>query len=49
MKGLGRCVAVIPEWEFYRMKDKYGHHEIHSKEFMKYYQKTFPHLSPNKL
>ena len=49
MKGLGRCVAVIPEWEFYRMKDKYGHHEIHSKEFMKYYQKTFPNLSPNKL
>jgi hypothetical protein len=23
--------------------------EVHSKEFMKYYQKAFPHLSPNKI
>jgi hypothetical protein len=49
MKGLGRCVGVIPEWEFFRMQQKYGHAEIHSKGFMKYFQKAFPHLSPNKL
>jgi hypothetical protein len=49
IKGLGRCVGVIPEWEFFRMQQKYGHAEIHSKGFMKYFQKKFPHLSPNKL
>lgn len=49
IKGLGRCVGVIPEWEFFRMQQRYGHAEIHSKGFMKYFQKTFPHLSPNKL
>ena len=47
--GLGRCVGVIPEWEFFRMQQKYGPKEVHSKEFMKYFQKKFPHLSPNKL
>jgi hypothetical protein len=47
--GLGRCIGVIPEWEFFRMQQKYGHKEVHSKEFMKYYQKKFPHLSPNKI
>jgi hypothetical protein len=47
--GLGRCVGVIPEWEFFRMQQKYGAKEVHSKEFMKYFQKKFPHLSPNKL
>jgi hypothetical protein len=49
VQGLGRCVGVIPEWEFFRMQQKYGHAEIHSKGFMKYFQKAFPHLSPNKL
>mgnify|MGYP005624514389 FL=1 len=47
--GLGRCIGVIPEWEFFRMQQKYGAKEVHSKEFMKYYQKKFPHLSPNKI
>jgi len=47
--GLGRHVASIPSWEFYRLKDKYGHAEIHSKEFLKDFQKRFPHLSPNKI
>ena len=47
--GLGRCVAVMPEWEFFRLQQKYGHAEIHSKGFMKYFQKKFPTLSPNKI
>jgi len=47
--GLGRCIGVIPEWEFFRMQEKYGAKEVHSKEFMQYYQKAFPHLSPNKI
>lgn len=49
IKGLGKCVGVIPEWEFFRMQQKYGRQEIHSHEFMKYFQNKFPHLSPNKL
>ena len=49
INGLGRCVGVIPEWEYFRMKQKYGNDEVHSKEFMKYFQKSFPHLAPNKL
>tara|TARA_R110000796_G_scaffold19401_1_gene58302 strand:+ start:879 stop:1187 length:309 start_codon:yes stop_codon:yes gene_type:complete len=47
--GLGRRIAVIPQWEFFRMIQKYGHERVHSKEFMSYYQKTYPHLSPEKL
>ena len=44
-----RCVAVTPGWEWFNIRKKYGHQEVHSKEFLKYYQKKFPHLSPNKL
>jgi hypothetical protein len=49
VKGLGRCVAVIPSWDWFRMKQKYGHAETHSREFLSYYQKKFPHLAPNKI
>ncbi len=49
VKGLGRCVAVMPEWEFFRMQQKYGHAEVHSKDFIKYFQKHYPHLSPHKV
>lgn len=47
--GLGRCVAVMPERDFFRLVKKYGHAEVHSKNFLKYFQKEFPHLSPNKV
>jgi hypothetical protein len=47
--GLGKCVAVIPEWEFFRMQQKYGSQEVGSKEFIRYFQKKYPHLSPNKV
>ncbi len=49
VKGLGRCVAVIPDWEYHRIRQKYGRQEIHSKEFLKYFQKKFPSLAPHKL
>jgi hypothetical protein len=49
IKGLGRCVAKIPEWEFFRMHQKYGQEETHSKEFLQYFQRKFPHLAPHKL
>jgi hypothetical protein len=54
MKGkchpvLGRPVATMPAREFFRLTHKYGHDQVHSKEFLKYYNKKFPELSPNKI
>tara|TARA_R110000824_G_scaffold250707_4_gene439486 strand:+ start:568 stop:876 length:309 start_codon:yes stop_codon:yes gene_type:complete len=46
---LGKCVATMPAREFFRLTNKYGHDQVHSKEFVKYYQKNFSELSPNKL
>ena len=45
---LGKPVATIPAREFFRLTKKYGHKTVHSKEFLKYYNKKFPELSPNK-
>ena len=47
--GLGKCVAVIPPREYYRLVAKYGHAEVHSKEFLKHFQRTFSDRSPNKV
>ena len=47
--GLGKCVATMPAREFFRLTNKYGHKEVHSKEFLKYYNKKFSDLSPNKI
>jgi len=47
--GLGKCVAVIPEWEFFRLNQKMHRNEINSKDFIRYFQRKFPHLSPNKV
>ena len=46
--GLGKCVAVIPPREYYRLVAKYGHAEVHSKEFLRDFNKRFAELSPNK-
>jgi len=46
---LGKCVATMPAREFFRLTKKYGHEEVHSKEFLKHYNKTFAELSPNKI
>jgi formiminotetrahydrofolate cyclodeaminase len=46
---LGRPVATMPAREFFRLTSKYGHKEVHSKEFLKHYNKTFEVLSPNKI
>ena len=45
---LGKPVATIPAREFFRLTKKYGPETVHSKEFLKYYNKKFPELSPNK-
>ncbi len=47
--SLGKCVGVIPERDFFRLVKKYGHAEVHSKGFMKYFNKRFPNLSPNRV
>jgi len=47
--SLGRPVATMPAREFFRLTSKYGHEQVHSKEFLKYYNKKFPELSPNKI
>lgn len=44
-----RHLTVTPAWEWFNMRNKYGHQEVSSKEFIKDYQKRFPHLCPNKL
>jgi len=46
---LGRCVATMPPREYFRLIKKYGHAEVHSKEFLKYFQNKFSDLSPNKI
>jgi hypothetical protein len=46
---LGKPVATMPARDFFRLTKKYGHDQVHSKEFLKYYNKKFPELSPNKI
>ena len=46
---LGKPVATIPAREYFRLVKKYGQETVHSKEFLKYYNKKFPELSPNKI
>ena len=44
---LGEPVAVMPHREFFRLVKKYGHATVHSKEFLKDWNKRYSHLSPN--
>ena len=46
---LGKPVATIPPREYFRLIQKYGQETVHSKEFLKYYNKKFPELTPNKI
>jgi hypothetical protein len=46
--GIGKCVGLIPADEYFRLCKKYGRKEVHSKDFMRYFNRKFPHLSPNK-
>lgn len=46
--ALGKCVATIPAVEFFDLCQKYGYEEVHSKGFLKYFNKEYPHLSPNR-
>lgn len=44
-----RAVAVYPQDDYFRLIKKYGAKEVNSKEFIRYFQKKFPEMSPNKL
>jgi len=46
--GLGKLVATIPYEEFIFLRNKYGPETVLDPEFLKDYNKRFPHLSPNK-
>lgn len=45
---LGKCIATIPARDYFRLVQAYGTEEVHSKEFLKYFNKEYPDLSPNK-
>jgi hypothetical protein len=46
---LGKRVAVMPAEDYFRLVKKYGSDEVASKEFLQYFQKRFPSLTPNKI
>lgn len=48
IKGLGRCVLNLPPDAYFRALRKYGHDEVHSKGFIRYFNKKHPELCPNK-
>lgn len=47
--GLGKCIGVMPGREYFRLVKKYGYETVHSKDFMRYFNKKMPELSPNKV
>jgi hypothetical protein len=49
VKGFGRHIAEIPQWEYHNLVNKYGYAEVHSKGFMRYLQKAMPHLASAKV
>lgn len=44
---LGRCVASIPARDYFRLVNEYGRDTVHSKEFLRFFNKRFKELSPN--
>ena len=49
VEALGRCVATIHPKDYFRLIRKYGHEEVGSDEFIRYFQKKHPQLAPNKI
>lgn len=47
--GLGRHVAAMPARDYFRLVKKYGHQEVHSDEFLRYFGKKMPQMMSNKL
>lgn len=47
--GLGKAIAVIPQHEWFLMREKYGHDALHDKGFMRDFQRHEPQMAANKL
>jgi hypothetical protein len=48
VKGLGREVATIDRWTYFKVRDNYGGEAWFDREFIKDYQKRHPDLCANK-
>ena len=46
---LGKCIATIPARDYMRLVQSYGHATVHSKDFLKFFNREYPDLSPNKV
>ena len=46
--SLAPIAAIVGGEVGYWFGKKYGRKEVHSRDFMRYFNKKFPHLSPNK-
>jgi hypothetical protein len=49
INGLGKCVAVIPQHEWFLMRAKYGDDAMHDKGFIRDFQKHEPSMAVNKI
>ena len=49
IEGLGKCVAVIPQHEWFLLREKYGQEAMHDKGFLRDFQKHEPTMAVNKL
>ena len=47
--GLGKCIGVMPGREYFRLVKKYGYETVHSKDFMRFFNKKMPELSPHRV
>lgn len=47
--GLGRHVAAMPARDYFRLVQKYGAQEVHSDDFVRYFQRKMPELASNKV
>lgn len=47
--GFGTHVAEIPEHECHLLIQKYGYEEVHSKGFLRDYQRLEPSMASNKI
>ena len=48
VKGLGREVAAIDAWTYFKVRESYGSEAWFDKEFIQDYQKRHPDLCANK-
>lgn len=47
--SLGKVAAVIPDFEFFNLINKYGHDEVHSREFLRSLRRHEPDLCVNRV